>query len=36
MGRARVVIASVDFVNARGLWEWPLKLRQERTLKKIR
>lgn len=35
MGRARLVIASVDFVNARGIWEWPLNLRKERTLKTV-
>lgn len=36
MGRARIVVASVDFVNARGLWEWPLKLRWKRTLNRVR
>ena len=36
VGRARVVVASVDFVNARGLWEWPFQLRRSRILKRIR
>jgi signal peptidase I len=36
MGRARVVLASVDFVNAAGIWEWPLNLRKERTLRQVR
>jgi signal peptidase I len=36
VGRARVIIASVDFVRARGFWEWPFRLRLERTLKRLR
>lgn len=36
MGRARLVITSVDFVNARGVWEWPLRVRLSRTLKAVR
>lgn len=35
MGRARLVLASVDFVNARGLWEWPIQLRLSRTLNRV-
>jgi len=36
MGRARVVVASVDFVNASGIWTWPLHLRFSRILNAIR
>jgi signal peptidase I len=36
MGRARLVLASVDFVNADGLWEWPFKLRLSRLLNRVR
>ena len=36
MGRAQVVVASVDFVNASGLWAWPLQLRVGRLLNRIR
>lgn len=36
MGRARVVIASVDFVNADGVWDWPFHVRRERTFQQIR
>ena len=36
MGRARVVIVSVDFVNAKGVWQWPLRVRTERTLSTVR
>lgn len=36
VGRARVVVASVDFVNAAGFWEWPLQFRIARFLKRIR
>lgn len=36
VGRARVVVASVDFVNARGIWEWPFQLRVGRTLQRIK
>jgi len=35
MGRAQVVVASVDFVNASGLWAWPLQLRVKRLLSHI-
>jgi len=35
MGRARVVIVSVDFVNAKGVWQWPLRIRSERTLTSV-
>jgi signal peptidase I len=35
MGQAQVVVASVDFVNARGIWEWPFRLRWSRMLKRI-
>lgn len=35
MGRAQVVVASVDFVNARGLWEWPLRFRWSRLFSRI-
>jgi signal peptidase I len=35
-GRARLVIVSVDFVNANGVWEWPLNVRNDRTLRKVR
>lgn len=36
MGRAQVVVASVDFVNADGIWEWPLQLRLARLLERVR
>ena len=36
VGRARVVIASVDFVNADGLWQWPLQFRVGRVLTRVR
>jgi signal peptidase I len=36
VGRARVVVGSVDFVNASGIWEWPLKFRFSRFLKRLR
>ncbi len=36
MGRAQVVVASVDFVNADGLWEWPFELRLSRLLHPVR
>lgn len=35
MGRAQVVVASVDFVNASGVWAWPLQLRLARLLHHI-
>jgi signal peptidase I len=36
MGRAQVILASVDFVNADGLWEWPMNLRISRLLNRVR
>lgn len=36
VGRARVVVASVDFVNAVGIWQWPFELRVGRVLKRVR
>jgi signal peptidase I len=36
VGRARVVVASVDFVNASGIWAWPFHLRLRRTLSRVR
>jgi signal peptidase I len=36
MGRARLVVASVDFVNADGPWEWPFELRAGRFLNRVR
>ncbi len=36
MGRAQVVVGSVDFVNAGGLWAWPLEFRVRRLLNRIR
>lgn len=36
MGRARLVLTSVDFVNAQGVWQWPLQLRLARTLNRVR
>jgi signal peptidase I len=36
VGRARLVIASVDFVNADGLWQWPLQFRVGRVLTRVR
>jgi signal peptidase I len=36
MGRARAVIVSVDFVNAKGVWQWPFHIRTERTLTAVR
>ena len=36
VGRAQLVIASVDFVNADGLWEWPLQFRVGRVLTRVR
>ncbi|HEY1836922.1 MAG: signal peptidase I [Rhizomicrobium sp.] len=35
-GRAEVVLGSVDFLNARGLWAWPAELRTTRFLKSLR
>jgi len=35
MGRAQVVVASVDFVNASGFWAWPLEFRVRRLLNRI-
>ena len=32
IGRASVIVASVDFTNARGVWEWPLRFRFARVL----
>jgi signal peptidase I len=36
VGRARVVVLSVDFVNARGFWEWPFQMRMSRTLSQVK
>jgi signal peptidase I len=36
IGRASVIVASVDFANARGVWEWPFRLRFSRTLNVVR
>lgn len=36
MGRAQVVLASVDFVNADGLWQWPAQLRLSRLLARVK
>jgi len=36
IGRASVIVASVDFANARGVWEWPFRLRISRTLNVVR
>jgi len=36
VGRARLVVASVDFVNAGGVWAWPFQLRLKRTLSRVR
>ncbi len=36
VGRAQLVIASVDFVNAAGFWQWPFEVRPERTLKRLK
>jgi signal peptidase I len=35
MGKAQVVVASVDFVNASGPWSWPLHFRFQRLLNAI-
>lgn len=35
MGRAQVVVASVDFVNASGFWAWPFEFRVKRLLNRI-
>ncbi|GAA0537081.1 signal peptidase I [Rhizomicrobium palustre] len=35
MGRAQFVLASVDFVNASGIWAWPLQFRVKRLLSRI-
>ncbi len=36
VGRAQVILASVDFVNTRGVWEWPLEFRLSRLLNRVR
>lgn len=36
VGRAKLIVVSVDFVNAAGFWEWPLQFRVARMLKRIR
>lgn len=36
VGRARVIVASVDFVNASGFWEWPFQMRLNRTLSQVK
>jgi signal peptidase I len=36
IGRASVIVASVDFTNARGVWEWPLRFRFSRVLDVVR
>lgn len=35
VGRAFIVIGSVDFLNASGIWEWPLQFRFSRILKGV-
>jgi len=35
VGRAFIVIGSVDFLNASGFWEWPLQFRFSRILKGV-
>lgn len=35
MGKAQVVVASVDFVNASGVWAWPLQWRVKRLFTPI-
>jgi signal peptidase I len=35
VGRAEVVLVSVDFVNARGVWAWPLHFRLSRLFDRI-
>jgi len=36
MGRAQLVIGSVDFVNASGFWAWPFEFRIKRLLNTIK
>jgi signal peptidase I len=36
VGRAFIVIGSVDFKNASGIWEWPLNFRFSRVLNWVR
>jgi len=36
VGRAFIVIGSVDFKNAAGLWEWPFQFRFSRILNRVR
>jgi len=36
VGRASVIVASVDYANARGVWEWPFRLRSSRILDVVR
>jgi signal peptidase I len=36
VGRAEVVLGSVDFLNARSLLDWPAELRVARLLKRVR
>jgi signal peptidase I len=36
VGRAFIVIGSVDFKNADGLWEWPFQFRFSRVLNRVR
>jgi signal peptidase I len=35
-GRAEIVLGSVDFLNAPGVWAWPAELRTTRFLKAVR
>ena len=36
VGRAFIVIGSVDFKNAAGIWEWPFQFRFSRVLNRVR
>jgi signal peptidase I len=36
IGRADIVVGSVDFLNARSLLEWPAEFRVARVLKPVR
>ena len=35
-GHAEIVLGSVDFLNAPGVWAWPAELRAARFLKAVR
>lgn len=36
VGKARIVLGSVDYANADGFWEWPAEFRVSRILKTLR